>query len=85
VRTLIDDHPNQTAPAPTSPDATDFGGLAGSAGGAPGTDGFTTAKVDGKWFTQGSGGQSLLVGRHHLRRQFPATTVTDREHYFEQR
>lgn len=69
---------------PDIPGRDRFGGLAGSAGGAPGTDGFTTAKVDGKWFLRDPEGNLFWSVGITCVGNFPATTVTDREHYFEQ-
>lgn len=68
---------------PDIPGRDRFGGLAGSACGAPGTDGFTTAKVDGKWFLRDPEGNLFWSVGITCVGNFPATTVTDREHYFE--
>ncbi len=69
---------------PDIPGRDRFGGLAGTAGGAPATAGFTTAKVDGTWFLRDPDGNLFwsvgITGVGNL----PATIVTDREHYFEQ-
>ncbi len=60
-----------------------FGGLAGSAGGAPKTDGFTTAKVGGKWYLRDPDGNLFWsVGITGVG-NFSATPVTDREYYFD--
>ena len=69
---------------PDIPGRDRFGGLAGSAGGAPETDGFTTAKVDGKWFLRDPDGNLFWSVGITCVGAFPATIVTDREHYFEQ-
>lgn len=68
---------------PDIPGRDRFGGVANSAAGAPETAGFTTAKVDGKWFLRDPDGNLFwsvgITGVGNL----PATIVTDREHYFE--
>ena len=82
LKASIDTERKYNASRPDIPNRDEFGGLAGSANGAPKTKGFTTDKVNGKWYLRDPDGNLFwsvgITGVGNL----PITIVTDREEYF---
>ena len=83
IKAQIEEEKRYNASRPDIAGRDEFGGLAGSAGSAPKTEGFTTAKVGGKWYFRDPDGNLFWsIGVTGVG-GFESTPITDREFYFE--
>ncbi|MFO7937009.1 MAG: beta-galactosidase [Kiritimatiellia bacterium] len=83
LKASIKEEQKYIASRPDIPGRDNFGGLAGSADEATKTEGFTTAKVNGKWYFRDPEGNLFWSVGITCVGAFQSTIVTDRENYFE--